>query len=239
MILCTTMHSRWISLKAEAVAMRKRGRSIKEIEMKLGIRRSTLSGWFRNVSLTKKQSSALQRRWEKGLVSARIEAVKWHNAQKAIRLQEAARAGEETLKRITYDSQTLELALAMLYLGEGSKTNDQTSLGSSDPRIARFFINAIHRLYGTPLRDIRCYLHLRADQNPQKLVRYWSRELGLSARNFGKSLMDKRTVKSPTYPRYKGVCAISCGRVAIQRRLMYIANGYCEKLAAAQKKKRP
>ncbi len=118
----------------------------------------------------------------------------------------------------------------MLYLGEGAKTNS-TTLASSDARIARFFVSSLQTLYDVPTEKIRCHLHLRSDQDPEELVRYWSKTLKLPRENFGKPLIDKRTVRSKTYDHYKGVCSISCGRVAIQRRLMYIANGFCDELA--------
>jgi hypothetical protein len=132
------------------------------------------------------------------------------------------------LKRIPKDLSVLELALAFLYLGEGAKTGTQTALGSSDPRIAKFFVRCLRKIYNVPLESIRCYLHLRADQNPEELVRFWAHELDLSPMNFGKASIDKRTVGRPTYPHYKGVCSIGCGKVEIQRRLLYIANGFCD-----------
>ena len=232
------MESKWAALKPETIRLRKEGNSVRDIETKLGIPRSTLSGWLREVALTKVQRAALTMRWRKALTAARVEAVRWHNNEKAKRLQEAERVAKEILGQLSNDLPTLELALAMLYLGEGAKKSLQTTLASSDPRIAKFFIQSLRRLYSIPIVDIKCYLHLRVDQDPIALTRFWMRELGLKSSNFGKALMDKRTIKSPTYPHYKGVCAISCGRVAVQRRLMYIANGFCDRVAETSKNAR-
>lgn len=222
------MISKWADRKHEAVALRRKGNSIKDVEKILGIPRSTLSGWLHSVSLTKKQRIKLDQRRKLALVNARTEAVRWHNAQKRNRLEKVAQIGTEILKGISKDAMTLELALAFLYLGEGAKTNDQTALGSSDPRIAKFFVGCLRKIYNIPIENIRCYLHLRADQNPGKMRRYWSRELKLPSVNFGKASIDKRTEGKPTYPHYKGVCLITCGKVEIQRRLMYIAHGFCD-----------
>lgn len=217
--------------KPAAIVLRRKGNSIGSIEQMLGIPRSTLSGWFRSVPLTKKQQTRLKQRSNQGLAKARVAAVRWHNAQKNNRLEKAAQMGAETLKQLSNDKATLELALAFLYLGEGSKTHVGTSLGSSDPRIARFFVRSLQEIYGVPIENIKCYLHLRADQDIVKMKRYWSKELAFPLGNFGKASVDKRTTGRPTYPHYKGVCLIECGRVDIQRRLMYIANGFCEKVA--------
>lgn len=222
------MISKWANQKSKAVALRREGNSIGSIEMVLGIPRSTLSGWFRFVPLTKRQQTKLRRRAEEGLVRARIGAVRWHNAQKNNRLEKAAQVAAQVLERIPNDVTTLELALAFLYLGEGAKTHSQTTLGSSDPRIAKFFVRCLQKIYNVPIENIKCYLHLRADQNPGKMRRYWSNELKLPYVNFGKASIDKRTEGKPTYSDYKGVCLITCGKVEIQRRLMYIANGFCD-----------
>lgn len=230
------MISRWANQKPAAITLRRKGNSIGSIETMLGIPRSTLSGWFRSVSLTKKQQAKLKQQSSQGLAKARVAAVRWHNAQKNNRLEKAAQMGAETLKRLSNDEATLELALAFLYLGEGSKTHDGTSLGSSDPRIAKFFVRGVQKIYGVPIENIKCYLHLRADQDVEKMKRYWSQALKLPRANFGKASIDKRTEGRPTYTHYKGVCLIECGRVDIQRRLMYIANGFCEKITETPEK---
>jgi len=53
--------------------------------------------------------------------------------------------------------------------------------------------------------------------------------LGIPIDNFGYVNIDKRTVGSKTYPHYKGVCYITCGNVAIQRKLLYLGEIFCKK----------
>lgn len=166
------------------------------------------------------------------MVKARVEAVKWHNAQKAARLAQAEREARDSMARVaTEQNEVIELALAMLYLGEGAKKNSQTAMGNSNPLILKFFVRAIRRLYDIPAEAFTCHLHLRADQDPEHLAHFWSRMLGIPRANFSKPIVDMRTVGSPTYPEYKGVCAVNCSRVAIQRKLLYIANVFCEQIA--------
>lgn len=224
--------SKFASVKTNAIAMRKRGASLRDVALHFGIQKSTLSYWFQNVELSDLHKARLQKRHEKALVTARIEAVKWHNAQKAARMREAEASAAKVTAKIDHTNDTvLELALAILYLGEGMKKSGITSLGNSDPHILRFFVESLRRLYAVPLEEMRCELHIRADQNPAKLIRHWSATLGIPSRNFGKTSIDKRTQGRPTYPGYKGVCIVRCGRVAIQRKLVYIANTFCDTIA--------
>lgn len=221
------MPSQWSHIKEKALTMRRRGVSTRDIEKKLGISRSTLSYWFRNVKLHPRFVKRMKARNDKALIKARAAAVKWHNRQKSVRLQQASHEANETLSHIDCnDTAVAELALSLLYLGEGMKTTG-TGLGNSDPLILRFFVRMLHRLYGVRPTDLKCELHLRADQDPVGITRYWSRTLGIPSANFRKPSIDRRTVGRPTYAYYKGVCIVNCGRVAIQRKLIYIATTFC------------
>lgn len=225
------MRSRFEHLRLEALALRKAGNSIGSIEGRLRIPRSTLSGWFKNVELANLQKDKLESNWRKGLVTARKKAVEWHNKAKQERVRTVEDSAEIFLSKIPPgDRVTREIALAFLYLGEGAKTKSRTNLGSSDIRIAKFFVESLMKLYDVPKDKIRCSLHLRADQSTTEMTEYWSRSLSLPKANFGKASIDKRTVGRATYPHYKGVCLISCGRVDIQRRLLYIANSFCDRI---------
>ncbi len=226
------MRSKWYESKPKAIIMRRRGLSIRRIEALLRVPRSTLSGWLRDIPLTARQRKKLHQQWLNGFKKARLKAAAWHRHQKTLRIQEAKRAAATTLRAISsHDPAVLDLALAMLYLGEGFKKGDNTSMGNSDPLILRFFITLLRKNYNVPLDRIRCALHLRADQKPQAMKRFWSHALGIPEKNFQASSIDKRTAGFPTYPHYKGVCVVSCGHVAIQRKLIHLATLFCKNIS--------
>lgn len=225
------MRSKWYYLKEKAIKLRRQGLSMNVIERRYGIARSTLSGWFKKVRLTQAQNKKLSQNSKIGLIVARKKAVLWHNERKRQRFKEAELQALGTLENInTHDKHLLELALAILYLGEGDKTTGETGLGSSDPLILKFFISCLKKIYNFDLNRIRCELHLRADQDPKKIKSFWAKELKLPLNNFKQISFDKRTIGSKTYPYYKGVCALRCGNVAIQRRLSYLANFFCKEI---------
>src|SRR3989344_2782240 len=200
------MRSKWFNLKQEAISLRKIGNSIRDVEISLGIPRSTLSGWFKSVELTHRQKINLKNRHKENLIKAREKAIIWHSNKKII-----------------------ELGLAMLYLGEAAKKSPTTSIGNSDPLILKFFLKILTNIYEIKINKIAFYLHLRSDQNPRYMKKYWSGELDVPIERFGKVSIDKRTLKTKTYSHYKGVCVINCGNVAIQRKLVYIGRKFCKK----------
>lgn len=219
------MLSKWFIYKEKAINLRKQGTSIRAIERKWGIPRSTLSGWFRKIQLTNTQKIKIFKNASILMSKARIKAVIWHNKQKKLRLNKARKEAKEILSRInTKDKNILELSLSMLYLGEGSKTN-HTSMGNSNPLILKFFIKCMRILFGIQENEFKCDLHLRSDQNEKKAISYWSNELGIPKNNFT-YMKDKRTAKSKTYTSYMGVCVVRCGKIAVQRRIVHLAEEF-------------
>jgi len=103
-------------------------------------------------------------------------------------------------------------------------------MGNSDPLILKFFITVLSRIYNLDKKKFRYELHLRADQNPVALKRYWSKQLGIPVSHFKYASIDKRTKGTRTYPEYKGVCLIRCSNVAIQRKSVYLSRKFCEKV---------
>jgi len=205
--------------------MRKNGQTMGDIERKYGIPRSTLSGWLKNIRLTQKQINILGRRRYINLNKAREKAVLWHNKQKELRIITAHKEAIETLKKIdTKDKNVLELALAMLYLGEGSK-DSSTSMGNTNPLILKFFISSMTKLFKIDKNHITCDLHLRHDQNINEMIEYWSKELKVSKEKFS-AVKDKRVVKSKTYPNYHGVCVVRCAGMAALRRIVHLGEEF-------------
>jgi hypothetical protein len=224
------MQSKWFKLKSKAISLRKQGKSIRKIESSLGIPRSTLSYWLRNVKLTKSQYKILENKHKKSLIKARKIAVVWHNKQKTNRLRFAENEACKTLLKIDSNKETIELALALLYLGEGFKKSPRTGMGNSDPLILKFFLKIMLDIYKIDIQKIRFELHIRADQNPELIKKYWSKELNAPLNRFKSVSVDKRTTGKNTYLDYKGVCVIDCGNIAIQRKLVYIGRKFCEKV---------
>ncbi len=227
------MKSKWDHLKEEICSIRRQGTSMTVIERRFGIARSTLSGWFRDIELTESQRTRLMKNSRDGWAKARRKAVIAHNNTKRLRLQNAKDQATKVMDKLTISDELLELTLAMLYWGEGAK-KDSTYLGSSDPRILRFFITILHRNYNVTDNMLRCDLHLRMDQDADELKLYWSHELGVSIDRFKYASFDHRTAGKATYSHYKGVCMVRCADIAIQRKLIYLYNLFCDKVTESE-----
>jgi len=219
------MVTRWFDIKDKALDLRQKGKSIRFVEKKLDIPRSTLSGWFKNIILTDTQLKILEAQHQKGMIKGRKKAVLWHNKQKELRIKLAHEEAIETLNQIDFNNNNiLEVALAMLYLGEGSKDNS-TSMGNTNPLILKFFISSMTKIFKIHKNNITCELHLRSDQNIDEIIKYWSKELTIQREKFS-AVKDKRIVKSKTYPNYHGVCVVRCAGMAVLRRIVHLGEEF-------------
>lgn len=221
------MQSRFLPLKSRATSLRKRGLSIPYIENKLGIPRSTLSGWFKDIKLSTKQRKKLLSNWKNGLASARKKAASWHIEDGNKRRRAIKEEIEKFSSDIKIDKKIGELIMATFYLAEGGKTENSFVIANSNPEILKGIISLQRYLYKIDESKFRCALHLRKDQNEKILKNFWSKILDIPEFKFTKTQFDKRTIKK-TYDHYKGVCVIHYFDMALQRRVLYLGDKLLE-----------
>lgn len=192
-----------------------------------------MSGWFRTVKLTDAQEAVLKEGRDKGLIAARGWAALRHRERRADSFRKAELDARVLLSNFSFsDKKTLEIALAMLYLGEGfKKDSGGVGMGSSDPLILKFFLESIGTLYGIGRDKVRCELYLRADQDSEVEKRFWSQNLDLNIESFRYVHKDSRTKGVKTYSTYHGVCSVRGGSLDIQRRIIAVGKELCDKAA--------
>ena len=215
------MKSKWFESENSAISLRKKGLSIRYIETKLGIPRSTLSGWFKDIELTKKQKTRLHKNWLNGLIKARKKATLWHNNDKNERRKAIRQDVERFASSINIDKNIQEIILATFYLAEGGKKENNFTLANSNPEILESIATLLRNIFILDESKFRCCLHLRKDQDDKSLKEFWSKTLGIPKSKFLKTQFDKRTIEK-TYDHYKGVCVLLYYDMALQRRILFL-----------------
>ena len=223
------MKSKWINKKADAIKLRRRGYSLRKVEAETGIPRSTLSGWFRHVSLSPTYVRRLEGNRLEGLKRARSLASAWHKEQKKLRQARAQRNAEDIVEALDLtDIKILKVILAGLYMGEGAKRDGDLVLASSNPVIVKFYVAALCKAYNITRKNFKSELQIRSDQNGQELMKFWLNTLHLPNSSMGSIHKDPRTRLKKTWPGYKGVCLVSGGGSAVQRELLYLGGALFE-----------
>src|SRR5688572_12644217 len=136
--------------KALAISLRKQGKSYREINMELGIAKSTLSGWLRDIQLTKEQRTRLTAQWQEGTSRARGLAQIAHRMMKQKRVNKVEQEVKQYVHSIHISRDILEILFVGLYLGDGFKSNGRVGLGNADPSIVLLFVTLLRKLYLVP-----------------------------------------------------------------------------------------
>ena len=181
--------------KPKAFELRKQGFSYRKIEQELGVCRSTLCAWFKNVDW----SLHITRRNTK-ISHSPGQLQKMHEA-KARKLNEKYRICEaEAVKEFgLYKNNPLFMGGLMLYAGEGDKRNrNLVRLSNSEFYLHKVFILFAEKFLSVDRQNIKFWVLLYPDHIVQDCVAIWSKETGIPMSNFNKSQVIKGKSASRT-----------------------------------------
>ena len=173
-----------------ALALRKQGMSYSQIKKILEVNKNTLSYWLRNYPLSKERIKELKDCDEKRIERFRETMRK----KKEKRLKEVYKKQ----KKIIFPLSKREFYLAglFLYWGEGSKAAiAKSSISNTDPSIINFFIKWLTDCFKIPKNKIKIHLHLYSDMDINKEIKYWSKALNISTKQFIKPYIKKSSKK--------------------------------------------
>lgn len=193
--------------KQKAIDLRKRGYSYSQIKEKLGISKSTLSGWLFDMPLSEDKIKELR-----DFSPQRIE--RYRNTmknKKEARLNEVYKKVSKDIG--TFSKREIFLLGLFLYWGEGTKSaNSSTQLTNTNPAMIKFFIKWLE-LLGVSKKDLKVKLHLYSDMDIKKSITFWSKELKIPTSQFKKSYIKETSLKNITYKNGfgKGTCCVIFG----------------------------
>lgn len=205
------------------------GLSYREIEEITGVSRSTLSHWLRDIPLTEEQKARLQERIRANRAAFAARAWKINRDRHRQAREEARRGGEKIVDDLPEKACLDELALAMLYLGDGTKTGGRVQLASTNPDILRYFLWTLRSLEVEEERiSLRLNLVEAARTVEQKLIRWWARKLDCSEEQFNKTQFDTRSHQTKVTEDSHGVCTITHYSTYLQERILGLAQAYVQ-----------
>jgi len=193
--------------KQKAIKLRQKGYSYSQIKEKLGVSKSTLSGWLYNMPLSEKRIKELR-----DFSPQRIE--RYRNTMKVKKETRLKEVYEKVSKDIGKFSQREIFLLGLfLYWGEGTKAaNSSTQLTNTNPAMLQFFIKWLE-LLGVDKKDLKVKLHLYSDMNIKESIAFWSKTLKIPISQFKKPYIKETALKSITYKNGfgKGTCCVIFG----------------------------
>lgn len=176
------------SLKEKSVELRYEGWSYNIISDRLGVSKSTLSHWLRDVPY--KPNASVRKRIQEGPI---ISATRRH-AKRMATVHAIKRSAEQEIDQLT--KRDLWMLGLGLYIGEGSKIFENVRIVNSDANVIllamRWFRESLH----LDTKNFSARLHLYPDTPLKKAIAYWSKITSIPTSQFDKTYVDMRQDKS-------------------------------------------
>jgi hypothetical protein len=183
------------------------GMAITDICKQLGVAKSSVSMWVRDIVLTEEQKAALHIQhyayWAQ-IRGAHTNAIKGHE-RRVIYQEEGRQKARE--------GDPLHLAGCMLYWGEGSKSKNELGLGNSDADLLASYVRFLKEslCVDTSKIVIRVYCYLGNGLTEYEIEDYWLSKLNLPRENLRKTITNLQPKSSQQKGRKLkyGTCKVS------------------------------
>lgn len=190
---------------------REDGAAISEIAHRVGVSKSSVSLWVRDIELTPAQRQALLER--NPAYNRQLSG--WTKVAEYRRAQRIAYQDDGHRRARAQDPGFV--AGCMLYWAEGAKDRNQLQFCNSDPAMVRFFVDFLRTYFDVAGSSIaiRCYLYADHEERQRDVESYWLEALGLPPESLRKSVVNRYS----KYSKRKRVGNLPYGtcRVAISK----------------------
>lgn len=183
-------------LNKKAVALRKKGFTYSEILKQVPVAKSTLSIWFGEVNLSKKQNQRItQKRLDAALRGA--------SAKRQKRIELTSEIMEKAEKEVgSISKRELWLIGTTLYWAEGSKEKEwqpgnRVGFTNMDPSMIRVFIRWLYKC-GVKKEDLTfdIFIHDTHQGRVSQIVTYWSKVTNFNKNKFTHIYFKKGNIKT-------------------------------------------
>jgi transcriptional regulator with XRE-family HTH domain len=154
--------------------LRAEGWTMPEIAEELGVARSSVSLWTRDVPY-------VPRRPRRGPLPGHRNKLR---DQKLAEIEEMNRRGLERISELS-DRDFLVAGIA-LYAGDGAKTGNRVGFSNSNPEMIRFFCDWLRRFFTVDESRLRIQLYLHEGLDLAAAERFWSDLTRIPTLQFGK-----------------------------------------------------
>ncbi|OGG12972.1 hypothetical protein A2773_03075 [Candidatus Gottesmanbacteria bacterium RIFCSPHIGHO2_01_FULL_39_10] len=180
------------SKQSRAKGLRKSGHSLGEISLQLGISKSTASLWLRDTPL----NEIALKRIERKKISARLKGLEILKIQRLQKKQEIDKIATDIISTLNLGNISLcKVLCALLYWGEGSKTDYRLAFINSDPQMISTFMSLLRKSFPTTESKFRALVHIHEYHNENEIKNYWSNITKIPLSQFTKSFLKPHTGK--------------------------------------------
>ena len=211
--------------KRKAIELRIQGKTFHEIRSNIpNLAKSTLSGWLRNVKLTKEQQERLRKNIEKVTYNARVKAAWTKKKEKQKRIKKIL---EEAGKEYSLLSKNpLFLVGLVLYWAEGGRKSEVFQFTNSDPSAVKAMLRWLNKICKIPKEKINFRIYIHKIYAYENCEAFWSKITGIPISNFQKTIYKPTPHKIKKNLGYKGRVQIRVFKIDLFWKVM----GWIQKL---------
>lgn len=197
--------------RQKAIRLRKEGRSLKRIAEALGVSKSSVSLWVRNVELTPEQKAVLNFRPSCNKAASLALSKKY----RSIRL-----SFQEQGRTMAKELDTNFAMGCMLFWAEGAKSRTRMNFCNTDTEMMKFFISFLRKYFNVKNESISmkvlCHTNNRLSLN--QIQDYWLKALSLPPESLrSATIRQGHGAKKNKHP--YGICTIRVYDVGIVQKL--------------------
>lgn len=152
--------------------LRARGWTMNAIAAELGVSKSSVSLWTRDVPFEPRPARTGARRREPNILQRR----------KAAEIAELMEEGRRRIGALT--EREFLVAGAMLYAGEGGKGDGKVKLTNTDPRLVEIFCRWLRTFFAIDESRLRAHLYLHEGLDLEAAIQHWSKLTGIPPGQF-------------------------------------------------------
>lgn len=208
-----------LELKLKARELREKGLSIKEIQRRLKVSRSSVSLWVRGIQLTKKQLERLYLNKKTGRLKGSIIAAAHKIKAREELTKKLIKGGEREISNISKRDRFI-IGVA-LYFAEGNKGDKSVVFSNSDPWAIKFMVDWLREICKVPDEKFRCNIYIHDNLDEGKAKKFWSKLTEIPLSQFRKSYIVSNNPRRLRKIKHScGVARITVSDVNLHRKIM-------------------
>ncbi len=171
--------------RKRARELRAKGKSLREIALKINCAKSSISQWVRDIPLTSQQIERLKSNQDKG----RAIAANHPNSPKQVwgRIRQDIECSSVKDISRSYSKYILKVIGSALYWAEGYKQSvNMVNFSNSDPKMVALMMKFFREVCKVPEEKFRGVVHIHPHLDVQKARNFWSKVSGIPTKQFHK-----------------------------------------------------
>jgi hypothetical protein len=210
------------AIKLQAITLRRSGKLYSEISKELGIAKSTVRLWTREIVLDKKSQLIVSEKLRNKQL-ALVATMAIERKEKTKRQSESLRLrASQTVAGAKLSIEHQQLLCAVMFWCEGSKAvADGIRFINSDPVLIAAFLSLLRSSFTIDESKFRAILHLHDYHNGDRQLEFWSSLTRIPKSNFYKPYVKPHTGKN-TREGYPGCISVRYADATLGKQLKMV-----------------